>query len=231
MKRFLSGIASVLFSIGWLLPQTSNMDLLIRGGTVIDGTGSEPVIADVGIRGDRIAFVGDARGPSECDKDAGRCGADCCSGFHRSAHSYTGRSQHAATQREPPVPDAGRDDRDYRQRRRGPHFRGRDFRNLAAAGHRNECRSFCRSGNGAAGRDEDVRRSACERTARPDESDRRRGDGRRRDRYVDRVVLRARQLRHDGGSDRTGEDRGSKGRDLRQPYARRELRARSASTF
>ena len=36
------------------------VDLLIRGGTVVDGTGASSRVADVGIRGDRIAFVGDA---------------------------------------------------------------------------------------------------------------------------------------------------------------------------
>lgn len=36
------------------------VDLLIRGGTVVDGTGSPARVADVGIRGDRVAFVGDA---------------------------------------------------------------------------------------------------------------------------------------------------------------------------
>ena len=33
-------------------------DLLLRGGTVIDGTGAPRVLADVGIRGDRIAAIG-----------------------------------------------------------------------------------------------------------------------------------------------------------------------------
>jgi N-acyl-D-aspartate/D-glutamate deacylase len=36
------------------------VDLLIKGGTVVDGTGAAPRVADVGLRGDRIAFVGDA---------------------------------------------------------------------------------------------------------------------------------------------------------------------------
>ncbi len=36
------------------------VDILLRGGSVIDGTGSAARAADVGIRGDRIVFVGDA---------------------------------------------------------------------------------------------------------------------------------------------------------------------------
>lgn len=38
--------------------QTQSFDVLIRGGQVLDGTGSAAVRADVGIRGDRIAAVG-----------------------------------------------------------------------------------------------------------------------------------------------------------------------------
>ncbi len=40
--------------------RADTVDFLISGGTVYDGTGGEGRIADVGIRGDRIAFVGSA---------------------------------------------------------------------------------------------------------------------------------------------------------------------------
>jgi N-acyl-D-amino-acid deacylase len=39
---------------------TEDLDLLILHGKLVDGSGKKPRIADVGIRGDRIAFVGDA---------------------------------------------------------------------------------------------------------------------------------------------------------------------------
>lgn len=40
---------------------SARADLLIRGGTVIDGTGAPGRLADVAITGDRITFVGDAQ--------------------------------------------------------------------------------------------------------------------------------------------------------------------------
>ncbi|HUF26117.1 MAG TPA: amidohydrolase family protein [Gemmatimonadaceae bacterium] len=41
--------------------QQREVDVLIAGGRVVDGTGSAPRMADVGIDGDRIVFIGDAR--------------------------------------------------------------------------------------------------------------------------------------------------------------------------
>jgi N-acyl-D-aspartate/D-glutamate deacylase/dipeptidyl aminopeptidase/acylaminoacyl peptidase len=38
----------------------SKLDILIRGGSVIDGAGTDAVKADVGVAGDRIVFIGDA---------------------------------------------------------------------------------------------------------------------------------------------------------------------------
>ncbi len=40
---------------------SQSFDIIIRGGTVYDGTGRAPVRADVGIKGDRIAAIGNLR--------------------------------------------------------------------------------------------------------------------------------------------------------------------------
>ena len=34
------------------------IDLIVRNGTIVDGTGAEPYVADVAVTGDRIAAVG-----------------------------------------------------------------------------------------------------------------------------------------------------------------------------
>ena len=34
-------------------------DFVIRGATIVDGTGAPPIVGDVGVRGGRIAFVGE----------------------------------------------------------------------------------------------------------------------------------------------------------------------------
>ncbi len=44
----------------------ASLDLLIRGGRVVDGTGGAPYVADVGVAGDRIAEIGQL-----ADADAG----------------------------------------------------------------------------------------------------------------------------------------------------------------
>src|SRR5687767_13467316 len=40
--------------------QSPSVDLLLRGGTVVDGRGTAPRVTDIGITGDRITFIGDA---------------------------------------------------------------------------------------------------------------------------------------------------------------------------
>jgi N-acyl-D-amino-acid deacylase len=54
---------SIVFAMSAQEPSPSlpraDFDVIIRGGTVYDGTGTEPQQADVAIRGDRIAGIGD----------------------------------------------------------------------------------------------------------------------------------------------------------------------------
>ena len=45
-------------------------DLIIRGGTVVDGTGAPPRTADVVIDGDRIVEVGRSEGSARREIDA-----------------------------------------------------------------------------------------------------------------------------------------------------------------
>jgi N-acyl-D-aspartate/D-glutamate deacylase len=40
--------------------RTEDVDVLLRGGMIIDGTGTAPRVADLAIRGDRVVFIGDA---------------------------------------------------------------------------------------------------------------------------------------------------------------------------
>lgn len=53
-------LAAIVLSLPLALGAQERVDLLLRGGRVIDGTGAAARVADVGIRGDRIVFVGDA---------------------------------------------------------------------------------------------------------------------------------------------------------------------------
>jgi len=48
----------------------SEFDVVIRNGQVVDGTGAGPVRADVGIRGERVAAVGEVRGDADRVIDA-----------------------------------------------------------------------------------------------------------------------------------------------------------------
>ncbi|MEM9682799.1 MAG: D-aminoacylase, partial [Pseudomonadota bacterium] len=55
-------------------------DLLIRNGAVIDGTGAPRENADIGVRGDRIAAVGDlSQSSGAVEEDA--AGRIVCPGF------------------------------------------------------------------------------------------------------------------------------------------------------
>jgi N-acyl-D-amino-acid deacylase len=53
-------LAMSMMAAGRSRPQQA-FDIIIKGGTVYDGSGRAPVRADVGIRGDRVAAVGDLK--------------------------------------------------------------------------------------------------------------------------------------------------------------------------
>src|SRR5882724_461117 len=58
---FLTILFAVLAENRSPLPGTADFDVIIKGGTVYDGTGAEPKHADIAIRGDRIAEIGDSK--------------------------------------------------------------------------------------------------------------------------------------------------------------------------
>src|SRR2546423_8305911 len=62
--KFISLLIALLLFPGALLAQQkgSRFDVLIKGGTVYDGSGATPIKADIGIRGDRIIAIGNLRG-------------------------------------------------------------------------------------------------------------------------------------------------------------------------
>jgi N-acyl-D-aspartate/D-glutamate deacylase len=59
-------------------------DIVIRGGTIIDGTGRAAFTGDVAIGGGRIAAVGGKAGPARREIDA--------AGLHRSDRTTSGAS-------------------------------------------------------------------------------------------------------------------------------------------
>ncbi|MFZ0917101.1 MAG: D-aminoacylase [Candidatus Udaeobacter sp.] len=56
---FLSIVFAMSAQESSLSPPPADFDVIIRGGTVYDGTGAEPRQADVAIRGDRVGGIGD----------------------------------------------------------------------------------------------------------------------------------------------------------------------------
>src|ERR1044071_8335220 len=68
--RLLAGLAFLAISASAAPPRPAAYDVVIRGGTIYDGSGAAPYRGDVGIKGDRIAFVGRrlaGRGAREVD--------------------------------------------------------------------------------------------------------------------------------------------------------------------
>jgi N-acyl-D-amino-acid deacylase len=55
---FILAIAAMAVSSAAPPPKAAAYSVLIRGGTIYDGSGGQPYVGDVGIRGDRIVYVG-----------------------------------------------------------------------------------------------------------------------------------------------------------------------------
>jgi len=71
--RFVSAVTAAAIAVS-ACSTAPEFDIVISGGTVIDGTGAEPRPADVGIKGDRIVAIGDLtnRGASDRIDATGR---------------------------------------------------------------------------------------------------------------------------------------------------------------
>lgn len=58
MKRFLPLLVATILLTPHFSVLAQDMDLIIRGGSLIDGSGSPAAKADIAIKGDRSVFVG-----------------------------------------------------------------------------------------------------------------------------------------------------------------------------
>jgi N-acyl-D-amino-acid deacylase len=67
-RRFL--IAALLLSLAACHDVREEYDLVLRGGSIVDGTGAPAVAGDVALRGDRIAAVGAVPGRGKAEIDA-----------------------------------------------------------------------------------------------------------------------------------------------------------------
>src|SRR5258708_25493090 len=57
-KRVVPALAAAGFLLMSAAPAPASYSVLIRGGTIYDGSGAAPYIGDVAIKGDKIAYVG-----------------------------------------------------------------------------------------------------------------------------------------------------------------------------
>ncbi|SVB97077.1 uncharacterized protein METZ01_LOCUS249931, partial [marine metagenome] len=61
--RAVFGVLFVSLILAGCAPKgPADYDLIIQGGTIYDGSGENPAVADIGISGDRIVAIGDLQG-------------------------------------------------------------------------------------------------------------------------------------------------------------------------
>lgn len=65
------GLISIVLTSACNESQTNEYDLVIRGGTIFDGSGTPGVIGDIAVQGDRIVAVGEINGSGARTIDAG----------------------------------------------------------------------------------------------------------------------------------------------------------------
>lgn len=90
MRAVLLGLVAGLLLPGAAPAQDAAYDVVIRDGRVVDGTGREAFEADVGIRGDEVAAVGDLEA-AEADRTIDASGLVVAPGF-LDAHTHVARA-------------------------------------------------------------------------------------------------------------------------------------------
>ncbi|MXW00553.1 MAG: D-aminoacylase [Holophagales bacterium] len=67
--RTVAGTIAALSLLAWACqPGVPAFDVIVEGGTIHDGSGGDPFVADVGIRGDTITAIGDLEGAGSTDR-------------------------------------------------------------------------------------------------------------------------------------------------------------------
>ncbi len=68
----------------WTCAGEPDYDLIIRGGTIYDGSGQPGYVGDVAVRGDRIAYVG-PKAPGDAPREIDATGRAVVSRLHQHA--------------------------------------------------------------------------------------------------------------------------------------------------
>lgn len=88
-------LASVLYPISGFAQQPKEFDLLIQGAVLFDGSGGDSIRADVGVIGDRIAYVGKLEEPVQAKKVIDGTGLFLAPGFIDPHTHYASQLNHS----------------------------------------------------------------------------------------------------------------------------------------